>query len=543
MPVTRTGSSSVGAVLTALGSTGLTLASGSPGRDLTLTRTVLHDPHAVLENCPGGILLAPGTTTAEPAAGTLLRAAAGHGFAAVVLKAYGADVAEPARVADEVGIALLVVHDDVEWLHLNSLLDNAMATATQVGRSLATVAVGDLFALAGAVADAVGGATAIEDFSQRILAYSTDPAHPTDPDRREGILGRQVPDTPVNDQQYRAVYRSRGVVRFPATPPALPRMAVAVRAGRELLGSIWVVDDPLTGLRAGGEQALLAAAPIAGLHLLRARSSEDLVRQQRGEMVRRLFDGEPGSFQAADVLGLDPRGPFAVLAFAPTGEHHQEEDPVVMRLLDLVTVHFEARVGHTGATWIDGVVYVLASGRRSASDQGLAELARVVVAGAASGLKLELLGAVSRVVDQAGRLSEAWSDTRDLVTLLRGRADLGPVGTVSALSDQLVLARLTGAVASDARLVSPTANAIVAHDRDHQTTYAVCVLAYLDSLRDVVRAASTLSVHPNTLRYRLRRASELFGLDLSSADQVLALWLALRALTGASRSVEWHQAR
>lgn len=531
MSVTRTGSSTVGAVLTALGSAGLRLASAPKGRDLTVTRTVLHDPHAGFEDCPGGILLAPGTTTGEPAAGPLLRVAGRHGFAAVVLKAYGADADEPARVADEVGVALLVVHDDVEWLHLDSLLDNAMATATQVGRSLATLAVGDLFALAGAVADAVGGATAIEDFSQRILAYSTDPAHPTDPDRREGILGRQVPDTPVNDQQYRALYRSRGVLRFPATPPALPRMAVAVRAGRELLGSIWVVDDPDTGLRADAEQALLAAAPIAGLHLLRARSSEDLVRQQRGEMVRRLFDGEPGSFQAADVLGLDPRGPFAVLAFAPDGEHRAEEDPVAVRLLDLVTVHCEARVGHTGATWIDGVVHVLASGRRAASDEGLADLARAVVAASASGLRVQLLAAVSRVVDEVDRLAGARADTRDVVALLRRRPELGPVGTVPTLSDQLVLARLAGLVAADPRLASPTAAVMVAHDRAHGTAYAGCVLAYLDHLRDVGRAAAALSVHPNTLRYRLRRASELFGVDLAAPDQVLALWLALRALT------------
>jgi DNA-binding PucR family transcriptional regulator len=35
-------------------------------------------------------------------------------------------------------------------------------------------------------------------------------------------------------------------------------------------------------------------------------------------------------------------------------------------------------------------------------------------------------------------------------------------------------------------------------------------------------------VHPNTVRYRLRRAAELFHLDLDDPDEVLTLWLALR---------------
>lgn len=72
---------------------------------------------------------------------------------------------------------------------------------------------------------------------------------------------------------------------------------------------------------------------------------------------------------------------------------------------------------------------------------------------------------------------------------------------------------------------------MVAHDRAHETTCAACVLAYLDHQRNFGRAAADLSVHPNTLRYLLRRASELFDFDLAASDQVLALWLALRALT------------
>jgi DNA-binding PucR family transcriptional regulator len=54
------------------------------------------------------------------------------------------------------------------------------------------------------------------------------------------------------------------------------------------------------------------------------------------------------------------------------------------------------------------------------------------------------------------------------------------------------------------------------------------VRAYLDAFGDVRTAAGELHVHPNTLRYRLRRARELTGLDLGDQSTRLVVALALR---------------
>jgi DNA-binding PucR family transcriptional regulator len=54
------------------------------------------------------------------------------------------------------------------------------------------------------------------------------------------------------------------------------------------------------------------------------------------------------------------------------------------------------------------------------------------------------------------------------------------------------------------------------------------LLAWFEALFDIRKAADTLFVHPNTLRYRLRRITELTGLDLDDADECLGLWLQLR---------------
>ncbi|MEU6284273.1 helix-turn-helix domain-containing protein [Streptomyces sp. NPDC047028] len=45
---------------------------------------------------------------------------------------------------------------------------------------------------------------------------------------------------------------------------------------------------------------------------------------------------------------------------------------------------------------------------------------------------------------------------------------------------------------------------------------------------NVGRAARRLTVHQNTLKYRLRRTQELFGLDLEHPDDRLSCWPQLR---------------
>jgi DNA-binding PucR family transcriptional regulator len=57
--------------------------------------------------------------------------------------------------------------------------------------------------------------------------------------------------------------------------------------------------------------------------------------------------------------------------------------------------------------------------------------------------------------------------------------------------------------------------------------------AYLDSDLDVGRTAEALWVHPNTVRYRLRRISDLTGLDTQSFSGMVEL-LTIARVTEAS---------
>jgi DNA-binding PucR family transcriptional regulator len=87
---------------------------------------------------------------------------------------------------------------------------------------------------------------------------------------------------------------------------------------------------------------------------------------------------------------------------------------------------------------------------------------------------------------------------------------------------------LSDLIAANPELRSGRIATLLAHDREHHTCYAESLSAYLDAFGDVNRAASTLNIHPNTLRYRVRRVAEICGLDLDDPDERLMAAIQLR---------------
>jgi len=63
----------------------------------------------------------------------------------------------------------------------------------------------------------------------------------------------------------------------------------------------------------------------------------------------------------------------------------------------------------------------------------------------------------------------------------------------------------------------PLGNALsnlMAHDQRNGSVFAPSISSWLRNDRDTCRSADELCVHPNTLRYRLRRAVDLVGFDV-----------------------------
>ncbi|EOD68970.1 PucR family transcriptional regulator, partial [Amycolatopsis vancoresmycina] len=68
-----------------------------------------------------------------------------------------------------------------------------------------------------------------------------------------------------------------------------------------------------------------------------------------------------------------------------------------------------------------------------------------------------------------------------------------------------------------------------AYDAEQHTDLVHTVRVFLECSGSPTRAAKALHVHVNTLRYRIGRAGELLGADLTEFTDQLDVYLALRA--------------
>ncbi|MFE6806762.1 PucR family transcriptional regulator [Streptomyces sp. NPDC057681] len=511
-----------------LGPLVLHLECAPGGENVQVGPQVLQGLHEPVIPQRDGLLVLVGGPTEHGAVLAAIRQAGTAGYSAVALKAYGSDLTPCVAAADEAGVALLTVPDDVPWRHFDALVTAATGALEPSGDTYASVGVGDLFALANVIAYQVGGAVTVEDPRGHVLAHSSLPHQEIDDIRRKAILGRQTPHRPGNSAEYQRVIRASGVVRFdiPAADHT-DRLAVAVRAGSQLLGLVWVLDgNPALG--DGAQEALEEAAKVTALHLLRARTHRDPDRWRRGEVLGALLDGELSGHTAAAQLGLAADAPTTVVAFAQPAP---EETPGLAgaRIVDLVTLYCEAWHPQALCTAAGGTVYALLPLRGDdGAEQRVVKFAENVCDTVRRSTNLLLnagIGATGARPDQVPA-SRRTAD-RVLRALATGKGS-SRVATAEDVRARVTLLGLLERGATPADLSPGPVQRIISHDERHATSYAESLLMYLNAFGEAIPAAAALSVHENTLRYRIRRIQKLFGLDLDDPDTRLATWLELR---------------
>ena len=358
------------ALLESLGGEVVELVTAPRGLGVALGEPVIYDEDEHSALAPGVVVLAVAVRPGTPEASKLLLDAEQAEASAVVFKR-GTDPSGLSRVEASAGVAVLSVPEEMTWTQLHGFLLNARRFSTQVdgGGGIAGVPIGDLFALANAIAGMVGGAVTIEDPARRVLAFSTLGDQPIDAARRRSILGRQVPDSPGMRKLYRRVLETDGVMSadrdmlvevleggLEEVEELDPRSAVAIRAGGRMIGSIWV-DHPVAPLGEEAQHALTEAARIAAPHVIQARAARDVERRIRGEMLLAVLEGRASAEENAMRLGFAANARFTVIAFSAATEQIDQFERE--RLVDLVGVYCEALHGQCAAIAIGENVYAL----------------------------------------------------------------------------------------------------------------------------------------------------------------------------------------
>jgi DNA-binding PucR family transcriptional regulator len=437
-------------------------------------------------------------------------------------------VKEPSEAAVKravaLGTAVVAVEPRARWELLYKLVNHAFEHHGDRGDPLYASGT-DLFGLAQSIADRTRGMISIEDADSHVLAYSAS-SDEADELRRLTILGRAGPPEHLEwiGQWgiFDALRASTDVVRVAERPELglRPRLAAGIhlssndaRRRPAFAGTIWLqqgsaplADDVEDILRGG---AVLAARIMSRLA---AAPTTHTVRVQ--ELLGLGVDNTDIGAIARE-LGITADGRVALIGF------RSMDAPVPADVIALSASAFraDAQVASTGDR-----VYVLLPKTGAASS--VTSWVRGVVAALRRELGLTLRAVIAAPVTGFAGAAAARADVdRVFDSAERHPGAIGQVTSLDEARTTVLLDEIVSQVAGQSRLVDPRVRRL----REKDPMLADTLRAYLDGFGDIAAVAQRLHVHPNTVRYRVRRIEKLLSTSLADPDDRLVLALGLRA--------------
>jgi hypothetical protein len=489
-----------------------------------ISGAVIHERGATLPAAEDLLLLAVGFDVQSQESVDLVHAAADAHLAGVVMRPRGGDPARLTAVARRRALPLLGAVQDRDWGQLQSLIevlvganDDPLATKDALGPV-------DLFAIADSLVALVGGIVIIEDADRLPIAHSTGHELMDRPALAEAVVRRHP--NPLSDDAgvHALIMRSHQPTYLRADNAGDGDLAMPIRAGTEILGCVWAV-----GVEDSGESRslVLEAARRCREHLSRTRLEGDWARRRREDRLRLLLQGGAGDLQLSSDLGLGVAPTARVLAFGPAPDQQASWSLLGRAALLAQNAADAHRVPMATAPSLElACSYGLVSG-----DQDPPTIARF---GASLVAELERrLGGVWRLaignpVASVRDLPASTQQAEQILAALHGDFGGRSVAVASDVATAIYLERVQSLLRADGDLPHGPVDAIRLYDAEESTDYVSTLTAWIHARSDTGDAAAALFIHPNTLRYRLKRIEELFALDLSDPDVRLAITIQLR---------------
>ena len=408
-----------------------------------------------------------------------------------------------------------------EELHRAIMLEpyRIIERSEQIHRALSQLAARDatLDDLARELSRLISRSVTFEDPDGKLLAAASFGEDLDDVRRRTIETGRSALDV-VGKLDRAALNRRIRAAEKPLHIAAMPevgmhaRVVCPIRVGSELVGIVWIIEgaEPLSELdhRAAEQAALVAAIHIA--HQRELRTTE--ARLGYASFLS-LLEGDAANMPVADervrLLGFDPSERYRVGIVAV-------DQPVP---LDREGIERRDRVAQT-------VRDVLRGAKREALVTVTLNLVPHLLPPCVDPQQIAAALADPGISIVVGRehpgVEGARASYREALSLLAYRDR----PRVAAYDDLLVPRVITGDAAARATFLDDFFGALRARKNGRELAEALLTLA-----RHGFRfraAADALAIHPNTLRYRLDRASEILEIDLSDPEVQFRTQLAAR---------------
>jgi DNA-binding PucR family transcriptional regulator len=427
-----------------------------------------------------------------------------------------------------VGTAVVAVDPQARWERLYRLVDHVLEHHGDRADSRYDSGT-DLFGLAQSLADRIHGMVSIEDAQSHVLAYSASNDE-ADELRRLSILGRAGPPEHLEWIAQWGIFdalRSSGDVVRVAERPELglrPRLAIGVhqpatvaRRPPVFAGAIWVQQgsQPL----AEDADEMLRGAAVLAARIMSRLAARPSTQARRVQQLLGLTDESVDAVAVARELGLAADGTAALI-----GWDALEAGSRQLRLADVLALSAsafrrDAQVASRGSR-----IYALLP---QTQPRRVASWVRGTIGALRAEIGVELRAAIAAPIAGLAEVAAARAEVdRVLDSAERHPVSIGRVTSLAEARSTVLLDEIVSLVGADERLVDPRIRAL--HARDPML--ADTLRAYLDSFGDIAAAAHWLQVHPNTVRYRVRRIEKLLSTSLSDPEARLVFSLGLRAI-------------
>lgn len=263
------------------------------------------------------------------------------------------------------------------------------------------------------------------------------------------------------------------------------------------------------------EQLAAGIAQLVRLHWANQRSNLRLRRDFVATLLRHEVKNPNESVREALAIGLDlSRHRLVAYAVATDGAPWDESTAGVLE--HLVNERLKASL----CIWFDRGLAVLAD-LAAMSAREVHEAFGTIVSDARLAQARLVVGVGSRCEGPAD-YARSWREARMAARFATHRRHPAVVEI-----DELGAFSLFARADLDSRLGADV-DLLLGPLQEMNASMVETLDAYVHSGFSVEEAAQLLHVHPNTLRYRLRRVQERFGMDLSHGDQRFLLELGLR---------------
>jgi len=524
----------LGQLLLALDATLVSLANAPRGLDLSVQSAALIDSDDVRL----GLAAAAGSADVffllgvsdDEALGWMDRQARDRVPVAIFVKE-PPDALVAAAVA--AGSAVVAVEPRARWERLYQLVNHVLEHHGDSADAMDDSGT-DLFGLAQSLAERIHGMVSIENAQSHVLAYSASNDEADDL-RRLSILGRAGPPEHLEWIGQWGIFdalQSGGEVVRVAERPELglrPRLAIGIhqpaadaRRPPVFAGTIWVqhgsqplADDAEEMLRGAAVLAARIMTRLAARPWTHARWIQQLLGLAAPELT-----APADVATAARELGLTDDGAAALIGWDAAGTAARHARLAEVIALSASAFRSDAQVASRGSR-----IYVLLP--QTTPTRSVTSWVRGTIGAMRTELGVQLRAAIAAPVGGLAGVAAARTELdRVLDSAERHPISIPQVTSLAEARTTVLLDEIVTMVGSEERLVDPRITGLRAQD----PVLAETLRVYLDSFGDVAAAADSLRVHPNTVRYRVRRIETLLATSLADPEVRLLFSLGLRVL-------------